>query len=138
MIDKTGILNLTLAALLAACANLYIDPIDALRDRNKHNIALLSVGMTRQQVDQIMGTDTAGGTLGTVHRAQVSNPYRVETVTGADHTPYEILFYYTDLRARDDRVSNDELTPVLLQDGNVVGVGYQALGARVPAYRVPR
>lgn len=138
MIDKTVILSLTLAALLAACANLYVDPIDALRERNKHNIALLSAGMTRQQVDHIMGTDTAGGLLGTLHRAQVSNPFRVETVTGADHMHYEILFYYTDLRERDDRVSDDELTPVLLQQGKVVGLGYAALGARVPAYRVPR
>ncbi len=135
MIDKTLVLSLTLAAALTACANLYVDPIDALRDRNKHNIALLSVGMTRQQVDQIMGTDTAGGTLGTLHRAQVSNPYRAETVTGADRT---VLFYYTDLRQRDDRVSDDELTPVLLQDGKVVGLGHAALGARVPADRVPR
>ncbi len=134
MFDKPAALILALAAALAACANLYVDPIDALRDRNRHNIALLSAGMTRQQVDQVMGSDSAGGLLGTVHRAQVANPYRVDTVTGADQTAYEVLFYYTHLTARDDQVSDDELTPVLLHDGKVVAVGYEALRARVPGY----
>jgi hypothetical protein len=128
-------LILAVAAInTVACASFYIDPIDVMRDRNKHNLSQLSAGMSRPEVDQIMGTDTAGGVLGTLHRANISNPYRIEKVTGADRQEYEILFYYTDVKRRDDVVTDDELTPVVLHNGKVVGWGYDFLGARVPRY----
>jgi hypothetical protein len=126
------------AISFTACANLYIDPIDVMRDRNKRNLPQLSVGMSRLEVDQIMGTDTAGGLLGTLHRASISNPYRIDTATGADRHEYEVLFYYTDVRKRDDVVTNDELTPVVLQHGKVIGWGNDFLAARVPKYNRAR
>lgn len=133
MRKMTPALILAVTAMgIAACANFYIDPIDAMRDRNKRNLQQLSVGMSRLEVNQIMGTDTAGGLLGTLHRASVSNPYRIETVTGANRQEYEILFYYTDVTKRDDVVSDNELTPVILQNGKVIGWGYDFLSARVP------
>ena len=46
-----------------------------------------------------------------------------------------MLFYYTDLRERDDKITDDELTPVVLREGKVAGVGYEFLGDRAPRYR---
>ena len=46
-----------------------------------------------------------------------------------------MLFYYTDLRTLDDKITDDELTPVVLRAGKVAGVGYEFLGERVEIYR---
>jgi hypothetical protein len=48
-----------------------------------------------------------------------TNPMREERVRGSDGADYQVLFYYTDLRTKDDRITDDELTP----------------GPRVPRYR---
>jgi hypothetical protein len=52
---------------------------------------------------------------------------REEQVKGRDGADYLVLFYYTDLVTRDDKITDDELTPVVLRDGKVVGVGYPFL-----------
>jgi hypothetical protein len=63
------------------------------------------------------------------------NPMREEALNGTDGAQYLVLFYYTDVRQRDDKITDDELTPVVFRDGKVAGVGYGFLGGRVPKYR---
>ena len=118
----------------ASCANMYIDPIETMRNQNAQNISQLSVGMSKQDIYQIMGTETAGGLLGPIMHTRIPNPYRNETLDGVDGKSYEILFYYTRVNSHDDVVTDDELTPVVLQNGRVVGIGYAFLGQRVPKY----
>ena len=43
-----------------------------------------------------------------------------------------MLFYYTDVRTKDDKITDDELTPVVLREGKVVGIGYPFLPQRAP------
>jgi len=38
-----------------------------------------------------------------------------------------LLFYYTDLKAADNAITDDELTPVVLMDNKVVGWGWTLL-----------
>ena len=135
------LLVLTLA--LTGCANLAIDSLDALRSRNRENISTLSVGMTGEDVTRIMGTDSAGGKLGDIffgrmRYLQATNPYRIEDVRGADGENYQVRFYYTDVKHLDDAITDDELTPVVLLDDKIVGVGYDFLRARAPQYRADR
>jgi hypothetical protein len=127
-------------ALLTGCSTLMVDPLEQLRDANKQNIAKLSVGHTRLEVESIMGAGRAGGGLpevvfGRVQYLQARNPMREERLVGTDGVEYELLFYYTDLRERDDKITDDELTPVALRAGKVAGIGYGFLGPRVPKYR---
>jgi hypothetical protein len=131
---------IVLAAALAGCSTLMLDPLEQLRDANKQNIAKLSVGHTRLEVESIMGNARAGGGLpelvfGRVQYLQARNPMREERLVGVDGVEYEVLFYYTDLRERDDKITDDELTPVGLREGKVAGVGDRFLGERVPKYR---
>src|SRR5438067_468743 len=130
-----------LTVALAACSTLMLDPLEQLCDANKQNIAKLSVGHTRLEVESIMGAARAGGGLpevlfGRVQYLQARNPMRQERLMGTDAVEYEVLFYYTDLRERDDKITDDELTPVVFRDGKVAGVGYRFLGERAPRYRV--
>jgi outer membrane protein assembly factor BamE (lipoprotein component of BamABCDE complex) len=128
-----------LVVLTAGCANLFFDNVERLRDDNKKNIAQLSVGMTRLDVEKVIGNGVAGGTFGDIvfgrlQHLQVRNPMREERVRGPDGVEYEVLFYYTDLRQRDDKITDDELTPVVFRDGKVAGIGYAYLGERVAKY----
>jgi len=113
-------LSLVLALLVSGCSTLMVDPLEQLRDANKQN--------------------GAGGGLpevlyGRVQYLQARNPMREERLLGTDGQEYEVLFYYTDLRERDDKITDDELTPVVLREGKLAGIGYGVLAPRAAKYR---
>ena len=115
------------AAALAACSSLMIDPLEQLRDGNRQNLAKVAPGMTRMEVESVMGHARAGGKLpevlfGRVQYLEAKNPMREEK--NGDEL---VLYYYTDVKSLDDRITDDELTPVVLRGGKVVGVGAQFL-----------
>lgn len=121
-------------ALLAGCSTLFMDPLEQLREANKRNLQRVAVGNTRFEVEAIMGTERAGGGLpevafGRVQYLAAKNPMREDIVPGRDGADYQVLFYYTDVRAKDDKITDDELTPVVLRDGKVVGVGHAFLAS---------
>ena len=129
-----------LTALAAGCSTLMLDPLEQLRTENKAKVEKLAVGMTRMEVESVMGNARAGGGLpevlfGRVQYLAAQNPMREEPLTGADGADYLVLFYYTDVRQRDDKITDDELTPVVFRGGKVAGIGYRFLGERVPKYR---
>ena len=132
-------LLLCTVVLTAGCANLFFDNLERMREDNKKNIAQLSVGMTRVELERVMGNGVAGGTLGDIvfgrlQHLRASNPMREERVSGPDGASYLVLFYYTDLRQRDDKITDDELTPVVLRDEKIAGIGYGYLGERAAKY----
>jgi hypothetical protein len=57
---------------------------------------------------------------------------REEKLQAADGAALEVLYYYTDLRQRDDRITDDELTPLVFRDGKLAGKGYDYLRAQSP------
>ena len=133
------ILIMCVLLLAAGCANLVIDSFEKLRETNKRSIAQLSVGMSRAEVERIMGNDQVGGSLfdaihGRLQYQVARNPMREERVRGTDGAEYEVLFYYTDLITRDEKITDDEMTPIAFRDGRVAGVGYGYLGQRVSKY----
>ena len=65
----------------------------------------------------------------------MKNPQRVERVTGPDGAAYDVLFYYTDLKARDDKITDDELTPLVFRGHELAGIGYGFLARLSPKYR---
>lgn len=136
---KLRLLVLLLVPILGACSvnwgfsdignALVNDPIERLRDSNKRKLALVTVDMPRGEVDKLMGSDRAGGSLvdvlhGRTQHLQARNPMREEHRLGIDGQYYEVVYYYTDLRERDNKITDDELTPVVYRDGKVAGVGY--------------
>ncbi|MGQ0545737.1 MAG: DUF3192 domain-containing protein [Betaproteobacteria bacterium] len=131
--------SLALALILAGCSTLMIDSLEQLREANKKNIATLAVGTPRAQVEKLMCEARAGGKLGDVvfgrvRHLEVRNPQREERVTGLDGTAYDVLFYYTDLKHRDDKITDDELTPLVFRAHELAGIGYGFLGRIAPKY----
>ncbi|HEY8250463.1 MAG TPA: DUF3192 domain-containing protein [Burkholderiales bacterium] len=128
------------AGVLAGCSTLIIDSIEQLRENNKRNIAQLAIGTPRAQVEKLMGDASAGGKMGDIlfgrlQYLEVKNPQRVERVTGPDGAAYDVLFYYTDLKARDDKITDDELTPLVFRGHELAGIGYGFLARLAPKYK---
>lgn len=113
---------LAIAVALAACSNFYVDTASSLREANKQNLKKLSVGMQKPTVMEIMGTEPSKGVF-----MWIDNPYRSESVTAKDGQRYEVLYYYTDLKQRDDKIADDELTPLIFENGKLVAWGRDAL-----------
>ena len=124
---------------LLGCSPLVIDRLEQLRETNKASIAQLSAGMPRAEVERRLGNAHAGGKLGDVlfgrvRHLEAKNPQREERVTGPDGVPYDVLFYYTDIRTLDDRITDDELTPLVFRNHELAGIGYGFLARIVPKY----
>jgi hypothetical protein len=113
--------------VLFGCSNIYLDTSDLLRAQNTGNLAKLTVGLRKEVVTEMMGTEASKGVF-----MWIDNPYRSETLTGKDGKSYEVLYYYSDLKQRDDKITDDELTPLVFQDGKLIGWGYPFLDQRVP------
>ena len=118
---KLGIQVLILFIILG-CAS----TVEQLRTKNRENLLRLSLGMTKFDVLQIMGTETI---------ESVNNPYRVETPKGKDGALYEVLFYNTDKKKKGDLITDSELTPLVFKDNALVGWGWAFLSEVVPNYQ---
>jgi len=99
---------------------------EQIRTKNRENLLRLSLGMAKFDVLQIMGTQTV---------ESITNPYKVETPKGKDGSLYEVLFYHTDLRNKDGLVADNELTPMVFENGQLIGWGWAFLSEVVPNYR---
>ena len=115
-----GILFLELL-LLSGCSS-----YSSLRNSNRANLNLIEVGMPKERVASIMGSETGSGMDGTI-----TNPYRRETLLGLDGRSYDVLFYYTD-RIGEKSVETG-LTPVVFLDGKVSGIGWTYMDSVVGA-----
>jgi hypothetical protein len=117
----------SLALWISGCSNFYLDTSDLLRAQNTANLAKLTVGLRKEVVMEMMGMEPSKGVF-----MWIDNPYRSETLTGKDGKSYEVLYYYIDLKQRDDKITDDELTPLVFEDGKLIGWGYPFLDRKVP------
>lgn len=96
-------------ALLAGCGvtmgTLILD--------NRTNLSKLSYGMSKDQVHEIMGQKTV---------RSASNPYRTAMFMTSEGVLIEVFYYWTD-KPNFGRVTDQELTPVVFNNGKVVGWG---------------
>jgi hypothetical protein len=132
--------SLIATLLTAGCSTLVVDSLEQLRESNKRNIGQLTIGMPRAQVEKLLGEGKAGGSVGDVvfgrlQYLSVKNPQREERITGQDGAVYDVLFYYTDLKTRDDKITDDELTPLIFRNHELAGAGYPFLAKLAPKYR---
>jgi hypothetical protein len=92
---------------------------DTVASINRSRLSQLSKGMSKAQVLKIMGTDT----LRSGEPQGISNPWRTESFQGQSGRLFEIIYYYTAVRIRDGVVREDELTPIVLMNGKLIGWG---------------
>jgi len=86
-----------------------------------------SVGMSRKKVDNIVGTkpkkviDPKASNDQTF--ATFNNPFRSEIIQGNGKN-FEVVFYVTDDIGGDGVFSNEDLTPLVFEEGKMIGWGW--------------
>jgi len=132
---KKLICLLVLVGVLSGCAT-----TNSVRTDNRTNLLKLSIGMDKDEVVSLMGTDDVttysfAGVFTPFTAYKVNNPYRSEILQGADKT-FEVLYYYTDKKSADGAVTDDELTPLVFDEGKLIGWGNSFLNANVQKYEI--
>lgn len=122
-----------LFVLVAGCTS----SLDRVRTANRRNLLKLSVGMTKKQALAIMGNKSGGGRFG---EPTVNSPYKSEILQGEEKT-FEVLYYYTDIKsaiyaANPAVVTDDELTPLVFDDGKLIGWGASFLDSNIKKYKI--
>jgi hypothetical protein len=119
VMKKAAIVSI-LFVLAAGCTS-SLEPV---RTANRRNLMKLSVGMTKEKAMKIMGHKSGGGSFG---EPAVNSPYKSEILPAGGKT-YEVLYYYTDVKsaiyiANPSTVHDDELTPLVFDNGKLIGWG---------------
>jgi hypothetical protein len=121
-------LSLVLMAVLmtapAACVNRHVlgkyqDALDA----NRRNIDRLQLGMTRRQVEELLGN----GDLIQHRQVRLTNPWHTEALRIQSGIKVEILYYVTQGYTWKSGFDVNALIPVVIENDAVVGWGRQFL-----------
>ncbi len=130
---------LSLLAMLAlvALTGCATAPLREIGETTTVKLATVETGMTRDQVQVIMGTTMVQAKRGQM----VPCPYRADAIITSDGRDVEILYYYTgnaDLEnERDHVIQYEELTPIVLEKGIVIGGGWIYLQRHYDQFGVP-
>ncbi|HIJ72231.1 MAG TPA: DUF3192 domain-containing protein [Planctomycetes bacterium] len=134
---KRAALFLIVLVLAGGCGT----GLERLRVENQQNLLTLSVGMTKKEAMDAMGYKTASNDyIGRAYYTSKSalsatNPYRSEIMQGKDKI-FEVLYYYTDVKSDDGAITDDELTPLIFDEGRLIGWGWGFLNANVQKYEI--
>ncbi|MBF0523246.1 MAG: DUF3192 domain-containing protein [Candidatus Omnitrophica bacterium] len=133
------ILSVMLCLGLVGCATTMSQSIAP----NRENLLKLSIGMTKDQALNIMGTKafTAGGFnfVGGYNTAgpavTITNPYRSEILQGKDKN-LEVIYYVTDDKTGNGVITDDDLTPLVFDNGKLIGWGRSFLQDNAQKYEI--
>jgi hypothetical protein len=131
------------ALSLAACAALNQANTEKFAEDNMERLQMLSLGMTKDLVLGTMGIESiqrcVQATGGICQEFEtIANPYR-RSQSEINGKVYDVLYYYTNnrvddrwyyyraLKKRDADVHQSQLTPVVLENGRLIGWGQDFL-----------
>ena len=117
---------------------------DGIRVKNRSNLSKLKTGMKKTNVIKIMGNKKIiggdGFSLGfyTWRRGDgtiIKNPFKSEILKGKDKV-FEVIYYYTDIKSKDDGITDDELTPLVFDDRILIGWDWRFLEETIQKYEI--
>jgi hypothetical protein len=128
MVMKKVVVVSVLFVLIAGCTS----SLDRVRTANRRNLLKLSVGMSKEQAVAAMGHKSGGGRFG---EPTVNSPYKSEILLSGEKS-FEVLYYYTDVKnaiyiANPATVHDDELTPLIFDNGKLIGWGTSFLDSNI-------
>ena len=100
-------------------------------ETNQENLKKLSDEMTKYEVLKTMNQKSKN--LPKIR--SLKNPYYEEVLTSEDKT-FEAIYYYTQIMHYDGEVTNNELTPIVFEDGKYAGRGWEFFYFIVEKYKI--
>lgn len=88
--------------------------LDEFAQANDDKLLQVYVGMSLRSAERIMDGQQSGPYV---------NPYKRQTLAGADGKVSEVLFYLTRPPRAGRRITESDLTPVIFQENRVVAIG---------------
>jgi len=133
MVNLIGTLAAALGlAALTACGSHYFGVYRTAISANQQAIQSLQLGMTAAAVRSAMGE----GEIVRYKKIYLVDPWRTEAFLLVDGTDVHILYYVTQPPSKYYRPADDALTPVVLENDRVVGLGWSYLRRQSDRYRV--
>lgn len=130
-ISLSRLKNLCILILITlSFVSCYATALAKFRDANRQSLLRLRIGMTKAEVLRTMGARRVSTPI-----TRISNPYRSEILQGKEKT-FEVLYYYTDVKRRDDAITDDELTPLIFDEERLIGWGWSFLKETVIKYEI--
>ena len=116
------IIFLLLSITLASCGI----AINTMNTQNRLNLRKIEIGMTKDEVNEIMGTEIYS-------YWEYSNPHKREQFYANDGKVIEIYYYYISKKADTE---NERFSPVLFADNIVEGVGWRSFEKAISKYEL--
>ena len=137
------ILLVLLCLGLVGCTSL--GHLDKLRTENRQNLLKFKIGMSKQEVIEIMGNKTATDSYANYEKVTATNPYKSEILQGKDKT-FEVLYYFIESKhqkvvdawgwSQAAPITDDELTPLVFDNGKLIGWGWSFLQDNAQKYEI--
>jgi hypothetical protein len=131
-------LIITMLLFLVGCTAFFYTPQDLMSDNRAH-LSSLHPGLTKDEAIKIMGTEGKSKCNKIfifaicISSEIINNPYRT-TGFQSEGKAYDILYYWTDVKQKDDVITDDELTPLIFENGKLIGWGRDLLDATIKKY----
>jgi hypothetical protein len=93
-----------------------------MRTINCNNLDKLNADMNKDEVLKIMGDKTVDCVAGSEEKP-IDNPYKRELIKSGERQ-FEILYYYTHVKKKDRKITDDELTPLVFENEKLIGWGW--------------
>jgi len=129
---------LGLCGLLYGCSSAPVAPLVSVdpqaMQRRFISVSQIHSGLTRAEVTSLLGKEVVTGysltdeSSGEYTPITAANPSRTETIQKGKKS-YSVDYYLVGIKVADDKVSDDELVPVVFQNEKVVGIGWDYLNA---------
>lgn len=87
---------------------------EKVQDKNRQNLSRLNLGMTKDQVNLVMG------------EADFNEAYLTKATDSQPEKAVQVLFYRTQHVHSDGKTTKEECTPVVFRDSKLVGWGETA------------
>jgi len=129
---------LGLCGLLCGCGSVPVAPSASVdqqvMQRRFISVSQIHSGLTRAEVTSLLGKEVVTGysltdeSSGEYTPITAANPNSTETIQKGKKS-YSVDYYLVGIKVADDKVSDDELVPVVFQNEKVVGIGWDYLNA---------
>ena len=95
-----------------------------LRSDNRYKITTISIGTSLDDVEKIMGDESASSDISGRYGERIRNPYKTENINYKGNN-YLVYYYYT------ERIGNKSweaaVTPIIFLNNVVTGIGWRSM-----------